>query len=484
MSLTTRAIVAIALMLGFYLLALGLIAGLIWIPYAEWTERERVSRLGIICVIGAGAILWSILPRFDRFRAPGPRVTAADQPQLFAEISSIAKSVGQEMPHDVYLVPEVNAWVAQRGGVMGLGSHRVMALGLPLLALLTVSQFRAVLTHEFGHYYGGDTKLGPWIYRTRAAIIRTVTTLGRTQTSAAYLAYLFKWYAEMFLRITLAISRAQEYAADKLAAHFAGSKAMMEGLKQLHRGSVAWNAYLQTEVGPVVQAGYAPPLSAGLSYFLAAPQVSGPVNESLEKELAEGKADPYDSHPALPERIAALREIPEGVAEDSRPALELISDISAADVGLVLAEWTGSSSLQTVRWEHVLERVWAPAWQGLIDKQRAALEGLFVRDLGSQKTYEAIGARLRNLDLNETRTDLGRRLCGCALALVLLHEGWTSHMLPGEAYFEKSGYRLEPFHVIAQLVEGKMSQQNWEEICKATAIGDLPLINMAAAARS
>src|SRR5882724_7141460 len=182
MSLTTRAIVAILLMLGFYLLALGLAAGLIWIPYADWVYANRVDRIAIICIIGAGAILWSILPRFDRFKAPGPRITAAEQPRLFVEISNIARSVGQGMPRDVYLIPDVNAWVAQRGGIMGIGSHRVMALGLPLMALLTVSQFRAVVTHEFGHYYGGDTKLGPWVYRTRTAIIRTVSTLSRTKS--------------------------------------------------------------------------------------------------------------------------------------------------------------------------------------------------------------------------------------------------------------------------------------------------------------
>jgi Zn-dependent protease with chaperone function len=57
----------------------------------------------------------------------------------------------------------------------------VMGLGLPLLQTLTVSQFRAVMAHEFGHYYGGDTKLGPWVYKTRAAIVRTL--LGISQHS-------------------------------------------------------------------------------------------------------------------------------------------------------------------------------------------------------------------------------------------------------------------------------------------------------------
>jgi heat shock protein HtpX len=54
-----------------------------------------------------------------------------------------------------------------------------MGLGLSLLQTLSVSQFRAVLAHEFGHFHAGDTKLGPWIYRTRAAIGRTLDGLAR-----------------------------------------------------------------------------------------------------------------------------------------------------------------------------------------------------------------------------------------------------------------------------------------------------------------
>jgi heat shock protein HtpX len=265
MSLANRAMVAVCLMVGFYLLALSVAAGLFWIAYADWAYRDRIDRIEIACVIAGFLILWSILPRFDRFEAPGLRITKEQEPRLFAEISSIAQATGQTMPHEVYLAPEVNAWVAQRGGIAGLGSRRVMTLGLPLMGLLTVSQFRAVLAHEFGHYHAGDTKLGPWIYRTRATIVRTVKTLGSHRSFLAYLSYLFKWYAEMFLRITLAISRAQEYAADQLAARFAGSKSLVEGLKQLHRGDVAWRGYLQFEVGPVISAGFIPPISAGLA---------------------------------------------------------------------------------------------------------------------------------------------------------------------------------------------------------------------------
>ncbi len=83
------------------------------------------------------------------------------------------------MPRDVYLVPDVNAFVAERGGFMGFGTRRIMGIGLPLFHLLTVDELNAVLAHEFGHFYGGDNALGPWVYKTRTAIVRTVMNLGQ-----------------------------------------------------------------------------------------------------------------------------------------------------------------------------------------------------------------------------------------------------------------------------------------------------------------
>src|SRR5262252_6057665 len=53
MSLTNRAIVALCLMVGFYLLALSVAAGLVWIAYADWAYRDRLDRIEIACVIAA-----------------------------------------------------------------------------------------------------------------------------------------------------------------------------------------------------------------------------------------------------------------------------------------------------------------------------------------------------------------------------------------------------------------------------------------------
>ena len=82
---------------------------------------------------------------------PGPEITAADQPALFAEIAKISELTGEQMPKHVYVMYDMNAFVAQRGGIMGFGSRRVMGVGLPLMRVLGVSELRAVLAHEMGH---------------------------------------------------------------------------------------------------------------------------------------------------------------------------------------------------------------------------------------------------------------------------------------------------------------------------------------------
>src|SRR5262245_20582006 len=48
----------------------------------------------------------------------------------------------QTVPTDVYLLNEANPWVAQRGGLMGIGSRRVMGVGLPLFQALSVTEWR------------------------------------------------------------------------------------------------------------------------------------------------------------------------------------------------------------------------------------------------------------------------------------------------------------------------------------------------------
>ena len=80
-------------------------------------------------------------------------------------------------------------------------------------------ELRSVIGHEFGHYVSGDVKLGPWIYKTRATIGRTLHGVSGNWI----LHKIFNWYARIFMRMTTQISREQEFVADATAARVAGA---------------------------------------------------------------------------------------------------------------------------------------------------------------------------------------------------------------------------------------------------------------------
>ena len=131
-----------------------------------------------------------------------------------------------------------------------MGSRRMMGIGLPLLVILTVPQLRSVIAHEFGHYHGGDTRLGPLIYRTRSMVIRTVLGLRGDSTIFNIIRWPFYLYGKMFLRITQAISRRQEYNADILAAKVAGPQNTITALRTIHGVALAWGSYWGNEFAP------------------------------------------------------------------------------------------------------------------------------------------------------------------------------------------------------------------------------------------
>src|SRR5438128_7174925 len=118
-SLVLRGLLSIGLMARFYSLAAVVAWGLLYIPYAEIVYLDRLDlRITFFCLAGAGAVLWSVVPRPDHFQEPGPELKASRQRGLFRLLDSISEATGQDAPKNVYLTLDVNAWVAQRGGFM------------------------------------------------------------------------------------------------------------------------------------------------------------------------------------------------------------------------------------------------------------------------------------------------------------------------------------------------------------------------------
>src|SRR5580704_3154912 len=244
-SLLLFAILAIVMVFISHVFILLLAAACVFVPWLAITNLPNFLTLSLFVggIAVAVIMLWSLIPRRDKFEAPGLLLEPASHPRLFEEIEKIANSLQEPLPREVYLIGAPNAWVADRGGLMGFGSRRVMGLGLPLLSILTISQFRAVLAHEFAHYYGGDTSLGPWVYKTQTAIVRIFQNIGSVGQLARiailgvmYLVVttLMKWYFIVFLRASKLVSRQQEYRADELACLIAGRQPLVDGLRAIH----------------------------------------------------------------------------------------------------------------------------------------------------------------------------------------------------------------------------------------------------------
>jgi Zn-dependent protease with chaperone function len=468
-SLRSRALLAVALTVGFYVLALGLIAGLVSVLFIP----NVPGRVFGFCLIGAAVIAVSIVPWPHPFTPPGPLLNPAGQPRLFAELNGVAQAVGEAMPAEVYITPEMNAGVLQRG------RRRVMVLGLPLMQIMTVAQMRAVIAHEFGHYHGGDTRLGPWIYRTREAIERTLRLASR---QSALLQLPFLWYGRLFMRVSQAVSRQQELAADELAARTVGARPMIEGLRALGRGSIAFSVYWRQEVVPLIEAGFQPPLAEGFTRFLAEPGVMKEVEAAAEKELSQPRRDPYDSHPPDAERIAALANLPPGPEQgDGPPAVSLVDGVAAIEPLLLLGVLNPGTQLRQIGWDDAGREAILPGLRERVRRQAALVsaytigwlpELLKYADQLGQSEARAAGQKVAP----DQARPLGVGLAGAALANALAQNGWAAESLPGRPVVMRRGdSTVEPFAEVNRLARGEVDAETWQRRCWELGIRDVSL---------
>ena len=484
-SLAGRALLAVGLMAGFYLLAVGIAALLVWLPILDVRTTHHVhARVWLGCFLAAGVILWSVMPRWDRFPEPGVRLHETEQPELFAEIHKIAAAAGQRQPAEVYLVADVNAFVAQRGGCMGFFSRRVLGIGLPLLRVMTRDQVRGVLAHEFGHFHGSDTRLGPWIYKTRAAIGRTVTSLLRV---GSIISYPFRWYGLLYLRITHAISRAQEFAADRFAATLVGSEPLIAGLRQLPAASLLFDLYWRDELAPLLAAGRRPPIAAGFQRFLRAKDMQAFGDQALEAAMQAKRADPYDTHPPIPARIAAVADLPRHAHSEcgDGPALDLLRDVDRLEerlLGFGCGDPHAAAQLRRIEWEQAGEEVVIVQWREQILKVRqlpgTPLQGVTAGNLPQQAGRRAaIGRAYGGAELaQEHEEPCGEWVLAMALGVALHGLGHRVRAEPGEAVrFDVGAREIAPLPLVNRLFRGEIGAQEWSRTCAELGITDLAL---------
>jgi len=504
-SVALFALLAIAMVIASYVFVIVLAAACVYLPYWIIENAEHAPGQILLLLLGgiviAGAMLWSLVPRRDTFEPPGPLLQRTSHPRLFAELDDIAASLNEPLPREVYLIGQVNAFVADRGGILGFGSRRIMAIGLPLLSILAISEFRGVLAHEFAHYYSGDTKLGPFVYKTQSAMIRTFQNIGSIHElgriaiiSLLYSAVtvVLKHYFILFLRVTNFVSRKKEYRADELACLVAGAAPFIQGLRKIHGAGMAWPAYWNTEVVPVLSQSCMPALADGFARFLVAPDIAAQVAQGIAKEIEEGKIDPYDTHPSLRDRIAAIEQLTVAPSEEnSALALSLLDSPDAAELQFLafVNPSLEKDSLRRVGWDEIGPVVTIPSWKSAITEYAPLLQGITADSVPDfiPKLPE-IGSRMRDpkgmLLAPQQRTHRAAHLLASALALALLDQGWQLEARPGLFYLHRDTEKINVFALMDDLLAGKLSREAWAARCAQFGIAGSPLAAPASALSS
>ncbi len=334
-----RTALAVALLAGFYLVGLGALAVLAWLSVWLWLTYPGEFAQDASYVVAATAVglvvpVWRVLRARPQPPAGSP-VTVEHAPQLWSVVHELADLVGTRAPDEIRLVAVVNAAVWEDAGLMGLrAGRRYLYVGVPILQVLTVSQIRAVLAHELGHYSRGHTRFGALTYRGSQSIVATITQVGPRRLTGR----LLTGYAAVYFLVALAVMRRMEAEADRAAVQAAGREATTLALREMHRLNVAWESYLDGYVSWAKRIEYAP--SEVLGHFRSLVEQRSHHLRRVPARVAREKPSPWDPHPPIEERIALVDcavDVP--VAADLRPGLVLIDDVGTLSAALQSAEF-------------------------------------------------------------------------------------------------------------------------------------------------
>jgi heat shock protein HtpX len=510
-SIVALSAAAMALVVVSYLLAIAIALGCLALPIVLFWYLPIGGQFNFVLyrllfsafgVVAGGTILWSLIPSSDKHEVKGVRIDLGKEKRLAQEIEAIAEALHERMPSEVYLIGDANAFVREEDEAKGFGRRRILGLGLPLLQMLTIAQFRAVLAHEFAHYYAGDTLLGPLVYEARETMSRLYKNLGKNSEAMLFLrrwrmgsnAYLLmmlglRTYWKIFMRTSQAISRRQEMRCDELACYVAGSQSLIEGLEGIHKCGLGLSAYWNSFVLPAAIGGFQPDLANGFQQFMEAPQIVKATSEYLSKQESITEPSPFDSHPPLNMRIEQARRLDMPAPQSSKlpgssdlPMISLIENVAELEAGLLkkVVPAVAAANLKPLKWETAGADVYIPGWRKRVADYLPYLAGKKMADLPllvldprpvAMEVYNATAGRLNESQRIASAYDI----LFCAFALCLLENGWKLITQPGNLTLENGTSTVDPATVMGELRTGKLSVVTWRSFRAERGIGEWAL---------
>lgn len=256
------------------LLALGLVAGSVYAGIALILAAPRTITIIIgLGLIGVGIMVFIFLVKFlfavSRYdHSQSIEITEAEQPRLFAFIRRLTHDTQTPFPKKIYLSADVNASVFYNSSFwsMFFPVRKNLQIGLGLVNSVNISEFKAVMAHEFGHFSQRSMKLGSFVYNVNRIIYNMLfdnSGYSGALGSWASMDGIFAIFAAITAKIAqgiqwvlrqmyglinknyMRLSREMEFHADAVAASVSGSHSLGTALRRIELASTGYNIALQ-----------------------------------------------------------------------------------------------------------------------------------------------------------------------------------------------------------------------------------------------
>lgn len=360
-----QAWIAMIALLGFALVYFSLAGWFAWTSYRlGMLIYHAPHSAGLTAMAGAAFSAFLALFMFKavffirKGNAPDDvEITAAEQPQLFSFLNRLADDAGAPRASRVYLSARVNAAVFYDLSILNFffPSKKNLEIGLPLVNTLTLSELKAVLAHEFGHFAQRSMAIGSWIYiaqqvaahiiAKRDALDKFLKFISNIDLRIAWVGWLLSlivWsirsLTDSLFRLVMlaqrALSRQMEFQADLVAVSLTGSDELIHALHKLQSADDAWSRTLafadaEAEKGRAIKDIFdiQTRIIHKTAHILADENYGkSPTPDSITHEtrlFSKGFARPpqmWSTHPANADREENAKRLYVSAAHDARPA--------------------------------------------------------------------------------------------------------------------------------------------------------------------
>jgi Zn-dependent protease with chaperone function len=361
---------AVAGLLAFVALYFGLLGWLIWTAYRLLSSLGHAGSNVVMALLvgGFSAFLALFMAKALVFIKRGKEkqdieIKASEHPKLFAFLHRLADDAGAPRPHKVYVSPRVNAAVFYDLSLMNLlfPSKKNLEIGLGLVNVLNLGEFKAVLAHEFGHFAQRSMAVGRWVYTAQQVVGQIVEKrdaldafligLSNVDLRVAWIGWFLRlivWAIRSLVELVFrgviiaqrALSREMEYQADLTAVALTGSDALVHALHRLNAADEAWYSALRFAVSEGKQGRAVADLFAVQNHvidklrLIRADELFGVAPMVPERGAAQHRvfraalAQPpkmWSTHPANTDREANAKRVYLPAAIDTRSAWDLFA---------------------------------------------------------------------------------------------------------------------------------------------------------------